>query len=298
MNAARNVRLALRIGAALAACSVVSTAQSLCPAIVGSVRTYTAQPGDSLVSLGARAGIDWLGLAAENGLRPGSALAPGQVLTIDGRHIAPDATGDGVVINVPQRMAFVIDRGTVVAAFPIAVGRADWQTPLGTFEVERKEVDPTWDVPASIQREMASHGSRVLSKVPPGPDNPLGDRWIGLKGASIGLHGTNVPSSIYRFATHGCIRLHPDDARALSDMVAVGTTVRIIYAPVLATITDGRPWVEVHPDRYRRAGSLLRAAQARLAAMGAWDAVDPALLNRCLAKPSGRPCDVARAGGR
>ena len=288
----------LRIVAAIAACSVEGAAQTPTAPIVGIVRTYIAQQGDSLVSLGARAGVDWVSLAAENGLRPGAALAPGQALTIDARHIVPEAMGDGILLNVPQRMLFVIDRATVLAAFPIAVGRADWQTPLGTFEIETKEVDPTWDVPVSIQHEMASRGSPVLMKVHPGPDNPLGDRWMGLKGAGIGLHGTNVPSSIYRFATHGCIRLHPDDARALFEFVSVGMTVHIIYAPVLATRVGRKVWIEVHPDRYRRAGSLLRTAQAGIAALGATDAVDPALVSRCVAQPTGRPCDVSRPEGR
>jgi len=298
MNTARDVRLGLRIAAVIGACGVVTSAQTPPAPIVGAIASYDVQPGDSLVSLGARWGVDWIALASENGLRPGAALTPGQALTIDGRHIAPDSAADGIVINVPQRMLFVIDRAAVVVAFPIAAGRADWQTPLGTFELETKEINPTWDVPVSIQREMANRGVRVLTRVLPGPENPLGDRWMGLKGAGIGLHGTNVPSSIYRFATHGCIRLHPDDARALFERVSVGMMVRIIYAAVLVTVMGGHVWIEVHPDPYRRAGDLRRAAEARIAALGATGAVDPQLVSRCLARPSGRPCDVSHAGGR
>jgi L,D-transpeptidase ErfK/SrfK len=105
---------------------------------------------------------------------------------------------------------------------------------------------------------MADRGGRVLTTVLPGLENPLGDRWMGLKGAGIGLHGTDVPSSICRFATHGCIRLHPDDARALFERVSINTPVRIIYAPVSATLMGGHGWVEVHPDPYRRSGDLRR----------------------------------------
>jgi len=43
-------------------------------------------------------------------------------------------------------------------------------------------------------------------------------------------------------------------------------TVRIIYTPVLATRAGGKAWIEVHPDRSRRAGSLRRTAQAGIAA--------------------------------
>ena len=68
-----------------------------------------------------------------------------------------------------------------------------------------------WIVPESIQEEMRREGKDVLTRVPPGPDNPLGRHWIGLSIGGIGIHGTIAPSSVYHFRSHGCIRLHPDD---------------------------------------------------------------------------------------
>jgi hypothetical protein len=131
MDTVRDVRLGMRTVAIIALCGVVTSAQTAPSPIEGTVPSHGVQPGDSLVSLSARSGVDWITLASENGLHSGAALAPGQTLTIDGRHIALDSAADGILINVPQRMLFVIDRAAVVAGFPIAVGRADWRTHWG-----------------------------------------------------------------------------------------------------------------------------------------------------------------------
>jgi len=68
-----------------------------------------------------------------------------------------------VLVNVPQRMVFAVF-GNGVAAYPIAVGRASWPTPLGEFVIASKETNPTWDVPESI-REEAPGGADFL--IPP-----------------------------------------------------------------------------------------------------------------------------------
>ncbi len=118
-------------------------------------------------------------------------------------------------------------------------------------------------MPKSIQHEMAQQGKEVKTKVAPGPDNPLGRYWIGLSLPAIGIHGTVAPRSIYRFRTHGCIRLHPDDAAELFPMVLVGRPVRIIYEPVLlAYLDDGRIFVEANPNIYRLASNALEDLQA------------------------------------
>ena len=262
--------------------------------MIGAVQTYTTVRGDSFVSVGARFGIDAGVLAQDNGMRAGSVLPAGQVLQVDNRHLVPPAAGDGIVINLPQRMLFLFVDGRVVAGYPVAVGRASWPSPLGTYEIGIKEVDPTWDVPISIQQEMARSGKRVLTAVPPGPENPLGDRWLGLKGIGVGIHGTNVASSVFRFTTHGCFRLHPDDVRALFDRVEVGTPVHIVYEPVLVAIDEaGRVWIEVHRDAYRRAGDLEQAALDLVRKAGLADRVDAREVERCVRERRGRPCAPA-----
>lgn len=220
--------------------------------VTGSVRTHEVRAGDTLASFGARAGIEVRTLAQDNDLTVNARLTPGGRLLVDNRHVAPDGFTDGIVLNVPQRMLFVFKRGAPIRAFPVAVGRADWRTPIGAYSVVAKELDPVWDVPVSIQHEMARSGRRVLTRMPPGPENPLGRHWIGLTLPGVGIHGTNQPTSIYRFTTHGCIRLHPDDVADLFEFADVGTPVHVIYEPVLLGVEEGKVFLEVHQDVYRR----------------------------------------------
>ena len=162
----------------------------------GEVRTYTVARGETLRSIGARFGIDHTTLASDNGLGPRARLAIGQVLAIDNRHIVPAEAGSvPLVINVPQRMAYLASAAGL-EAFPVAVGRTDWQTPVGPFTIVTAEENPTWDVPVSIQEEARREGRSLPARVPPGPDNPLGRFWLGLSISGLGIHGTNARTSI------------------------------------------------------------------------------------------------------
>ena len=255
------VTLAALAGAVLAAANLPGV-------VVGGTGWHRVGAGESVVSVAARVGLEPATLAFDNDIRADRPLTAGDWLLVDNRHLAPAAL-DGVVVNVAQRMLHLGVDGRHLLSVPIAVGRADWPTPLGDFAVRAREMSPTWDVPASIQQEMAREGKPVVRKVAPGPRNPLGERWIGLTAPNLGIHGTNQPTSIYRFTTHGCIRLHPDDVATVFDLVAVGTPVRVIYEPVLiAELESGEVWLEVHRDPYRLVGDRLKVARELLEAAG------------------------------
>jgi L,D-transpeptidase ErfK/SrfK len=234
-------------------CAIPVRATELEPAraLSASESQYVVQNGDSFASIGSRFGVEPPVLAQVNRLNPKARLQPGSIIWVDNRHIVPDGIKDGILINIPQRMLFFFNSGVLTAAYPVALGRPTWRTPQGDFTVVETRADPIWTVPKSIQREMAQQGKEVKTKVAPGPDNPLGGYWIGLSMPALGIHGTTAPRSIYRFRSHGCIRLHPADAAKLFPMVTVGTPVRIIYEPVLlAHLDDGRIFVEANPDIY------------------------------------------------
>jgi L,D-transpeptidase ErfK/SrfK len=256
--------------------------------LTGGVRTHEVRRGDTLVTLGARAGVEPRTLANDNGLDSRARLTIGDRIILDNRHIAPDGVSDGLVLNVPQRILFLFVDGEARFAFPVAVGRSDWRTPRGEFAVEAKETDPVWDVPISIQQEMARSGKRVVTTVPPGPANPLGARWIGLTARGVGIHGTNQPSSIYRFATHGCVRLHPDDIAAVFDQVEIGTPVHIIYEPVLLAVEGKDVFIEVHPDVYGIVGSLAKRAAQLLGERGLEPLASSEAVGRAVTDRTGR----------
>jgi L,D-transpeptidase ErfK/SrfK len=256
--------------------------------VVGNAGSYTVEPGDSLTSVGARLGIPWTSLARSNGLRSDALLRIGQSLDVDNRHIVPAARDDGILINVPQRLLFYFEAGTLVAWYPVGLGFPDWQTPVGTLHIVTKETDPVWDVPVSIQEEMRRQGQKVRKRVLPGPDNPLGRYWMGLTPGACGIHATNAPASIYQFRTHGCIRLHPEDAADLFSRVTIGTPVEIVYARVLLARTeDAKLFVEVHPDVYDRAPDALETARELVERHGLTSEIDWDFVRKAAQEPAG-----------
>ena len=224
--------------------------------VVGREFTYIVQPGDSLTAIGARFGVGVNNLADRNKLARNARLKIAQELIVDNRHIVPRELEDGIVINLPQRMLYLFKQGQALRAYPVALGKPDWQTPGGRFKIAVKVENPVWEVPKSIQEEMLREGQIVKTCVPPGPDNPLGKHWLGLSINGYGIHGTIAPSSIYQFQTHGCIRLHPDDVAELFPAVDRGMPVLLIYNRLLVARIGDRLFLEVHRDIYGKQPSI------------------------------------------
>jgi lipoprotein-anchoring transpeptidase ErfK/SrfK len=105
--------------------------------------------------------------------------------------------------------------------YPIAVGRVGLETPAGLYDIQNKAVNPAWYVPNS---DWA--GKLAGRVIPPGPENPIKSRWLGIYGGA-GIHGTAERDSIGTNASHGCIRMLIEDVEELYDLVPVGATVYI-----------------------------------------------------------------------
>lgn len=243
--------------------------------LTGGVHAVAVARGDTLRSLGSRFGVDPATIARDNGRALDAPLRAGEMLSIDNRHIVPALpAGMTLAVNVPQRMLFAVT-GSAVTAYPVAVGRRDWPTPLGEFSIATKETNPTWDVPESIREEARRAGRTLPLKVPPGPDNPLGEYWLGLSAGSVGIHGTNAPASVYQVVTHGCIRLQPQDISALFGQVTIGARGVVIYQPVLVAIQGEEVFVEAHRDVYARGpADALEFVRLRMYELGVLDRVD------------------------
>jgi hypothetical protein len=109
----------------------------------------------------------------------------------------------------------------LVRSYPIAVGQVGLQTPAGLYHIQDKVVNPSWQVPFS-----AWTGSLAGRSIPPGPDDPLKARWLGIFNGA-GIHGTEETWSIGHAVSHGCVRMTIPDVIDLYDRVSVGTPVYI-----------------------------------------------------------------------
>jgi lipoprotein-anchoring transpeptidase ErfK/SrfK len=136
--------------------------------------------------------------------------------------VAVGTYGKVIVINRSVNRLYLYKANKLFRTFPVATGQAIYPTPRGTWHIVVKYRDPWWYPPTS------SSWARGLQPVPPGPNNPLGTRWMGLDAPGVGIHGTDAPSSIGYSASHGCVRMQVPDAEWLFDHVDIGTTVFVL----------------------------------------------------------------------
>lgn len=270
--------------------------------LVGTIGTYTVAKGDTIRLVAAKLGVSRSQLMAMNKLDTKTILKIGQVLHFNNRRIVPEhQLVDGIVINIPDRMLYFFQRGTVAFSTAVALGTPTkteqfiWQTPTGRFRITHKAKDPTWTVPPSIQEEMRLEGKEVITSIPPGPDNPLGRFAIMTSLPGILIHSTTKPWSIYSYASHGCIRVYPEKMEKLFNLVYKNIPGEIIYRPVkLAVTNDGRILLEAHSDIYKKTKNLEAVAQALIRTKKLESKVDWEKVKKVLSRRTGVAEEITR----
>jgi lipoprotein-anchoring transpeptidase ErfK/SrfK len=116
-------------------------------------------------------------------------------------------------------------RNQMVGSFPATIGSSDTPSPTGTYKVVGVARNPWYSY--SPSNFVQGKNLKPLS-LPPGPNAPVGNIWIGLSKKSFGIHGTPNPSAISKTASHGCIRLTNWDANDLGNKVHAGVTVKFL----------------------------------------------------------------------
>jgi len=111
---------------------------------------------------------------------------------------AATRAGAGVLVEIDrgsQTMTVSVDGGQRYT-WPVSTGRAGWLTPPGVFHPQFMAV--RWY-------------SRIFNNAPM-PHSIFYD-------GPFAIHGTTDVGRLGRPASHGCIRLHPEDAAVLFDLV-------------------------------------------------------------------------------
>jgi lipoprotein-anchoring transpeptidase ErfK/SrfK len=137
--------------------------------------------------------------------------------------VTVDATGQEqrqpelrIVVSVADRKLVLLSDDKPVKLYPVAVGKDSTPTPTGEFKIINRIADPTYYHPGIV--------------MPPGPNNPLGHRWMGLNAKGYGIHGTPDQDSIGQAASTGCIRMARTDLEEIFEVVRPGMTVHIVAA--------------------------------------------------------------------
>lgn len=220
--------------------------------VVGRLRQTKTSKDDTFVDIARRYNLGFREIILANpGIDP---WIPGEgtEILLPTRYILPDVPRTDIVLNVSEMRLYYFPtpkkgERPILITYPVSIGRVDWKTPLGLTSIVKKQKAPSWYPPASIKKEHLEKGDPLPDRVPPGPDNPLGDFAMRLGIPGYLIHGTNKPSGIGMQVTHGCIRMFPEDIEKLFGFVAVGTKVNIIDQPYKAGWHKDTLFLEVHP---------------------------------------------------
>jgi lipoprotein-anchoring transpeptidase ErfK/SrfK len=111
-------------------------------------------------------------------------------------------------VSLGKRQLTLLENGKPIRTYPVGVGKIATKTPTGTYKIVNRAANP--------------------ERRPGGPRSVYGDYWLGLSRKGYGIHGTNNESSIGKYVSHGCIRMHNRDVLDLAKRVDIGTVVQIV----------------------------------------------------------------------
>ncbi|MBI4365709.1 MAG: L,D-transpeptidase [Deltaproteobacteria bacterium] len=136
-----------------------------------------------------------------------------------------------IVVNVPQRRLYLVQKGGRALRYGVGVGRAEGVNFRGLAVIGRKEKWPHWTPTANMMAAMPEYRP-FRAGLDGGVDNPLGARALYLyrdgRDTLFRLHGTTEPETIGQAVSSGCIRLFNQDIIDLYDRVKVGTHVTVV----------------------------------------------------------------------
>jgi lipoprotein-anchoring transpeptidase ErfK/SrfK len=178
-------------------------------------KTWKVEPGHVLQKIAKRFDVTSGLLCKINGLSsPNKLRADSTIKTIQGPFhlvVSKSRFEADVYLGNPGGPGSMF-----VKTFRVGLGSDD-STPTGTWQVVADKLEnPVYYSP---------RGEGVIAA--DDPKNPLGERWIPLKGVegdcvgkeSYGIHGTIDPDSIGKNMSMGCIRLANEDIVALYDLL-------------------------------------------------------------------------------
>lgn len=158
------------------------------------------------------------------------AVTPGSRVVIPAvERQPPRSRAAWLQIRLGERVLRAFDStNRLLAHFPCSIAQRVEKRPVGELRVTVIVPNPDYMFNPDIFPESAE--AQELGRklhIKPGPNNPVGTAWIGLNLSGYGIHGTARPEDVGRTESHGCFRLANWNAEYLSQLVTVGTPVRI-----------------------------------------------------------------------
>ena len=150
------------------------------------------------------------------------------VAAVSGASAKPMAAGKATSIEIDKSDRMLLVRGSgdqVVAAFPISIGGPLDPLPVGRMKITNEVKNPSFTYDPALLKDAKA--GTVKSEIAPGPNNPVGNMWLGLSKPHWGIHGTPRPERLGRAETNGCVHLTNWDAERLSTLAKAGFAVDV-----------------------------------------------------------------------
>jgi lipoprotein-anchoring transpeptidase ErfK/SrfK len=176
------------------------------PLIDSDAFEYKVLRGDSLSKIAKKFGTTIDLIVTANGLDRTDIMS--------GQKLKVQKSTFSIVVDRSQNILTLKSDDRVIKNYRVATGAGD-STPIGTFKIINKIVNPVWYTIGAV--------------VPPGsPNNILGTRWLGISKPSYGIHGTLDLKSIGKSVTSGCVRMSNTDVEELYMIVPILSEVVIL----------------------------------------------------------------------
>ena len=186
-------------------------------------RPHTVQPNETLEAIANQYGVPARLLEKINGIQDPASLRPGMQLKVVRGPFHAEVQLDR------YEMTLFLEDGRYAGRFPIGIGQE--VTPkLGEYVVTFKTYDPPYQ----------SYVNGQPYDIPGGdPNNPLGNRLVELgtqpdQDGELAIHGTNNPQTIGTTGGEGCIRLKPQDADDVYDILSLHTSKVVIRGKAIS----------------------------------------------------------------
>lgn len=101
-----------------------------------------------------------------------------------------------------------------VKTYAVAVGQDKYPTPIGTFKIQKIVWNPSWTPPPDSKWAKGK-----TAKGPGEAGNPMKVVKIFFNDPDYYIHGTDDVESLGDAASHGCLRMAPDDVADLAKLI-------------------------------------------------------------------------------
>ena len=119
-----------------------------------------------------------------------------------------------ITANIPARMLVVRRGDSTLKTFAVAVGKERYPTPTGTFRIRKMIWNPSWRPPPNSEWARGK-----TAKGPGEPGNPMKVVKIFFKEPDYYIHGTGDVESLGSAASHGCLRMDPEEVAELAKLI-------------------------------------------------------------------------------